>query len=58
MGTCPSSYHSIPDPERDIEIEEFLLNLPNPEVPNLENPDDQDDDWIERVKLQQKPWLE
>jgi hypothetical protein len=59
MGIRTSFNNSIPDPLRDPEIEEHLLNAPNPEVPNLENWDDQDADFeVDAVTIKQKSWLD
>ena len=56
MGSSTQTYGSLPDPKRDIEIEEHILNAPDPEIPNLENWDDQDIDFVEVLTKKQKYW--
>jgi len=50
MGASASSDDRIPDPERDIEIEQYLLNLPDPEVPNITDWDLQNVDFMAEVR--------
>lgn len=59
MGSSTQTNNSIPDPLRDPEIEEFYKRMPNPEVPNLEDWDNQDADFeVEVLTIKQKSWLD
>jgi hypothetical protein len=59
MGTSASFNNSLPDIKRDIEIEEHIMNAPNPEIPNLEDWDNQDADFsVEVLTIKQKSWLD
>ena len=59
MGNSTQTYGSLPDPLRDPEIEEFYKSVPDPEIPNLDNWDDQDADFeVEVLSIKQKSWLD